>query len=312
MNEEYIIIGKDNPYVDPVLHLWHWPIAVYLFLGGLAAGLLFFSSFYHILGKAEKMPTAMKWASIIAPPAIIIGLVMLFFDLHAKALFWRLYTTVRLTSPMSWGAWTLLIITPLSILWAFRYYVQWFPRLTDRLAWMSQLEAYLDRNRTKLAWPLMTLAIVLGVYTGILLSAFNARPLWNTSALGFLFLVSGLSTAAALIQGLSRSEGEKRTFRYIDMGLILTEILLITHVIMGLLAGPQVQVEAAQLLLSGPFAFGFWFFVIFLGLVLPALFEVLEQAGRKIPAFVVPTLVLLGGLLFRMIMIHAGQISSYT
>ena len=38
--------------------------------------------------------------------------------------------------------------------------------------------------------------IGLGIYTGILLGAFPSRPFWNSSLLGPLFLVSGLSTGA--------------------------------------------------------------------------------------------------------------------
>ena len=38
----------------------------------------------------------------------------------------------------------------------------------------------------------------LGIYTGILLGSFSARPFWNSGALGPLFLVSGMSSAAIL------------------------------------------------------------------------------------------------------------------
>jgi protein NrfD len=41
--------------------------------------------------------------------------------------------------------------------------------------------------------------IGVGIYTGILLNTMVARPLWNTSVLPLLFLVSGLSAAAAAV-----------------------------------------------------------------------------------------------------------------
>ena len=54
MNEELIISGRENLMVDPQLHIWHWPIPLYLFLGGLAAGVLFFAALYYLMGKENE------------------------------------------------------------------------------------------------------------------------------------------------------------------------------------------------------------------------------------------------------------------
>ncbi len=45
----------------------------------------------------------------------------------------------------------------------------------------------------------VALGVALGIYTGVQLSGFNARPFWHSAVLGPLFLVSGLSTGAAVI-----------------------------------------------------------------------------------------------------------------
>ena len=39
MQEEIFISGRNIPKIDPNLEIWHFPIALYLFLGGLAAGI---------------------------------------------------------------------------------------------------------------------------------------------------------------------------------------------------------------------------------------------------------------------------------
>src|SRR5210317_669182 len=127
MKEELIISGRMNPNIDPVLHIWHWHIPVYLFLGGLAAGILFFAALYTIMGREKEMPTAVKWATFLVPPALVLGLMALFFDLKHQLYFWQLYTTVRIESPMSWGAWVLMFITPLSMLWAASYIKEAIP-----------------------------------------------------------------------------------------------------------------------------------------------------------------------------------------
>ncbi len=68
-----------------------------------------------VLNKDKEYPTAVKYASIVSPIALTLGLLALFYDLTHKFYFWQLYTTIRIESPMSWGAWVLLIITPLII-----------------------------------------------------------------------------------------------------------------------------------------------------------------------------------------------------
>lgn len=311
MKEELFISGREIPNVDPYLNIWHWQIPIYLFLGGLAAGILFFSSLYYILGKEKEMPTTVKWAPFVAPFALILGLLMLFLDLKHKLYFWQLYLTVRFQSPMSWGAWVLMFITPLSIAWVATYMKEMVPGWTWKLKILEKLEQWLIPRRIIMAWALLILAIILGIYTGILLSAFNARPLWNTSILGPLFLVSGMSTGVALIMWMSKNHKERRTMSYIDLMLIAIELFFIVHLIMGNLAGSAVQIQAAGLFLGGPFTASFWTFVIVLGLLFPALLEILELRGYRIPVAIPALLIIIGGLVFRFIMVEAGQITRY-
>ncbi|MCF8374531.1 MAG: polysulfide reductase NrfD [Bacteroidales bacterium] len=311
MNEELFISGRDNLNIDPVLHIWHWQIPVYLFLGGLAAGLLFFASLYTIQNKDKEYRTAVKIAPFLAPFALILGLIALFLDLKHKLFFWQLYTTIRLESPMSWGAWTLMIITPLSMIWAASYIKEIFPNWDWKFKWLIQFDKWVVKNRKVFAWLNIYYAIILGVYTGILLSAFNARPLWNTSLLGPLFLVSGLSTGAATIMWMSKDQAERKMFSKIDLILIGIELFFIVHLFMGFLASSQVQIEAANLFLGGEYTAMFWIFVVGIGLIIPAVLETLELLGKHIPVFVPATLILIGGLVFRFIMVDAGQVTRY-
>lgn len=311
MNEEIIISGRNIPGIDPSLHIWHWPISLYLFLGGLSAGILFFAAYYTIRGKQDEMPTAVKWATFIVPFALIIGLAALMYDLRNPLYSWQLYTTIRLESPMSWGAWTLMAVTPLSIMWAASYMKELIPTWDWKLGILNKLEALVIKYRVAIAWVMIVLAVILGIYTGILLSAFNARPLWNNAILGPLFLTSGLSTAAAAIMWMSKTNLERDTFRKIDLLLITIELFFIIHLFMGFLAGPQVQQEAAQLFLGGEYTVPFWIFVVFLGLIFPGILEIMEIRGYKIPVALPAALILIGGLIFRIIMVDAGQLTRY-
>lgn len=311
MREELFASGRDIPNIDPFLHIWHWQIPVYLFLGGLAAGIMFFAGLFTILGKEKEMEATVKWSMFIVPGALVIGLIALFLDLKHQLYFWRLYTTIRMESPMSWGAWTLMFITPLSMAWVATYMKDAIPEWNWKFKIIDNIIDWIKQYRKPMAWAMMLLAVVLGIYTGILLSAFNARPLWNNSILGILFLVSGMSTGVATIMLISKNHVERKIMAQIDLVLIIVELFLITHMIMGFLAGPTVQLEAVDLFLGGQFTVTFWVFVVILGLIFPAVLESLELIGYKIPVAIPAILILIGGLVFRFVMVEAGQITRY-
>lgn len=95
------------------------------------------------------------------------------------------------------------------------------------------------------------------------------------------------------------------------MTIIVIELFLITHMFMGMLAGTQIQIETAKLFLGGKYTVPLWLFVIFFGLVLPLILEVLELRKKHFPKWIVPILVLIGGLLLRFIIAQAGQESRW-
>lgn len=311
MREEIIVSGRMNPMVDPHLHIWHWQIPLYLFLGGLAAGILFFAALYYINGKENEYKTAVRIAPFLTPFLLIIGLLALFIDLRHKAYFWQLYTHVRLQSPMSWGAWTLMVITPVSFIWCALHIRDIRPGFEWKNKWLKIPEDFFNRHKRIIAWIMLIYSAILGIYTGILLSAFNARPLWNTSILGPLFLASGLSAGAAVIMMLSRSAIERKLFAKIDLIIIGIELFLIIHLFMGLLASTQVQIDAAQLFLGGPYTMTFWIFVVILGMVFPAILEILELRRYHVPVIVPSMLVITGSLMLRFIIVYAGQVSRW-
>jgi formate-dependent nitrite reductase membrane component NrfD len=311
MKEELIISGRLNEKIDPVLNIWHWQIPLYLFLGGLAAGILFFAALYTIMGKSEKYKAAVNKAPLIVPLLLMLGLFALFLDLNHKPYFWRLYTTIKLQSPMSWGAWTLMVITPVSFIWAALNIREIFPSWDWRLQFLKDFERFCRKNILSIAWIAIVLSVILGIYTGILFSAFNARPLWNTSILGPLFLTSGLSTGAAAIMLVSNDRNERKLFARIDLLLIAIELFLIVHMFMGFMASTQVQIDAANLFLGGPYTAPFWIFVVGLGLVIPAALEAMELWKKEIPVVITASLVLFGGIMMRFIIAYAGQASRW-
>jgi formate-dependent nitrite reductase membrane component NrfD len=80
---------------------------------------------------------------------------------------------------------------------------------------------------------------------------------------------------------------------------------------MGYKAGSEAQIDAVNLFLGGSFTAPFFAFVVVLGLLFPVLLEVMELRGYKVPIVVPAVLILLGGLIFRFLMVEAGQITRY-
>jgi formate-dependent nitrite reductase membrane component NrfD len=311
MREEIIISGRNNPNIDPQLHIWHWEIPTYLFLGGLAAGVMFFAALYYLRNKENEYSIAVKIAPMLAPVALVLGLIALYLDLNNKFYFWRLYTTIRLDSPMSWGAWTLMVVTPVSIIWSAIHIKELFPNWNWKFDVFKDLLAFFEKNKKTLAWIMLISSAILGIYTGILFSAFNARPLWNTSILGPLFLASGLSAGAAVVIWMSKNHAERKRFAQLDLMIIGIELFLIIHMFMGFLASTQVQIDAANLFLGGAYTAPFWIFVVFLGMIVPAILEGMELKGFKIPVAIPVVLVLFGSVMLRFIIAYAGQESRW-
>jgi len=311
MREEIIVSGRMNAMVDPNLHIWHWQIPLYLFLGGMAAGILCIAALYFIRGRENDYRTAVRITPFLTPVLLVLGLLALLIDLRHKLYFWQLYTNIRLQSPMSWGAWTLMVITPVSFIWCALHIRDLFPNWDWKYNWLKAIETFFNKYKKALAWVMLIYGLILGIYTGILLSAFNARPLWNTSILGPLFLASGLSAGAAATLIMSKNKEERKQFARIDLVIIGIELFLIVHMFMGFLASTQVQIDAAKLFLGGPYTTIFWVFVIMLGLLLPAILEILELRKYHIPAIIPAIMVIFGSLMLRFVIVYAGQASRW-
>ena len=311
MRELTITSGRNNHLVDPHLTVWGWEIPVYLFLGGLVSGILFFSAVYYLLGKEKEMPTVVRVTPLFTPFFLMAGLFVLFLDLDYKLHVFRFYTNIRLESPMSWGSWTLAAITPLSIIWICIHIEHVFPKWKWPYRWLKKVVLFFQDHGRLIAWLIIIYSMLLGMYTGILLSAFNARPFWNTAILGPLFLVSGISTGVALNILLSKNKNERHILTRIDIIAIGIEIFLIIHMFMGFLASTEVHIEAAKLFLGGPYTASFWVFVVGTGLIFPLVIELFED-GKKINPTKIPALfVLFGGLILRFIIVEAGQFSQW-
>jgi protein NrfD len=338
-----ITTTRHNPLVDPVLAVWSWEIPVYLFLGGIVAGLMVLAGFNLL--RLARGDDPRRFFSLQAPILALVllsaGMGALFLDLSHKLYVWRVYLAFQPTSPMSWGSWILLVVYPVLIASALiRLHESW-PWLGARLPAIRRAsDTILGQPRLLrlIAWTNIIVGIGVGIYTGVLLSTMVARPLWNSAILGPLVLFSGHSAGAALlhlaatfaptgpapaglvggafaslVQRLGPVAPDRGTADSVvraDLAFIAIEMALIILLIVGLLSAGAAQIQAARMLVGGTYAWAFWGAIVGVGLLLPLLLQAMELR-HLIPHTVVPALlVLAGGFALRWVMVVAGQHSS--
>jgi len=302
---------RANHLVDPGLHVWGWEIPVYLFLGGLVAGMMVISGYFLFSGRWKNTRSACFVLPGLSILLLSAGMFALFLDLEHKPFVWRLYTTFEPLSPMSWGAWILVLVYPalaanllLRLPEPLRRAAPGLARLSDRL--IEKPAALRWIGSMNMIW-----GGLLGIYTGVLLSALGARPLWNSALLGPLFLVSGLSSAAAFVHLIAPDPGERELLAKADNGFLVTEIVFLALFLIGLLSSTQAHIAAADLLISGPFGAFFWVVVVGLGILIPLVIQLQAVEHRVAHTPVAPLLVIAGGLALRFVIVQAGQVSHW-
>ena len=304
-------ITRANGMIDPFLHIWGWEIPVYLWLGGWVAGMMIITGYFLLGGRHTRRSPLLSALPAIGLVLLSVGMFSLFLDLEHKFYVWRLYTTFQWTSPMSWGSWILLLVYPVLVL-------TWLVRppiiLEDLSATVEKVSLKLQANRPlvrALGITSMVVGTALGVYTGVLLSSLGGRPLWNSGALGVLFLASGMSAAAAFAHLVTPALDERALMVRIDNVVLAAELGILALFLMGLLAGSAPQIEAAKLFLGGPYTAPFWVLVVGLGIMIPLLIQILAARHIIQHTPIAPIMVMAGGLALRWVLVSAGQFSHW-
>jgi formate-dependent nitrite reductase membrane component NrfD len=313
-----VVHGRHNPLIDPTQSIWGWEIPVYLFLGGLAAGLLIVPSVIELRARERPRSAGLRLAPWLSLLVLSLGMAALFLDLAFKTHVHRFYLAFRATSPMSWGSWILLLVYPVGYMLGMgglaegerAALLRWAGRL--RLAGPIMCAfGRAESLRRRLLWAGVAVGACLGVYTGILLGSMAARPGWSSAVMGPLFLASGLSTGAALLLLTSLDEGERLTVVRLDVAAILLEMALIGVMLVGFATGDRAGQHAFLHLVARSWAGPFWAVVVVSGLAVPLTLEAIEIKRRLPLAVLAPVLVLIGGLALRFVLMSSGQASGF-
>jgi protein NrfD len=285
---------------------WGWLIVFYFFIGGLAGGSYFLAVLLDFFGRLEDRPLA-RLGYYVAFPATIVCAVLLAFDLGRPVRFWHMLfesntgiPMFKAYSPMSAGSWALFAFG----LFAFIAFVAAL-REAGRLpgGWLGGLRP------PRLPGSVLAvlggfLAFYVAGYTGVLLGVTN-RPIWaDTPLLGLNFVVSAASTSAALLILLAG-----RRWRF-TTGLLALERFDATVLVLELLALLALLGTLGSVLrvwLNG------WGLLLLLGTIVFGILVplALQWRSRWRPggavAWVAAVLVLVGGFIFRVVIVLSAQ-----
>jgi len=212
---------------------------------------------------------------------------------------------------MSWGSWILVLVYP--ILMA-NMLMRPHKLISDNIPIVKKWQEYLLSKPMlikNLGVITMFFGAGIGLYTGVLLSSLGARPLWSSAILWLLFLVSGLSGAAAFVHVIAKNVYERELLAKADNAFLIIELFVIALFIIGLKTATEVQAFAADTLLTGEFASFFWVFVIGFGIVIPLIIQLLAVNHKIHHTPLAPLMVIIGGLILRFIIVSAGQYSHW-
>jgi formate-dependent nitrite reductase membrane component NrfD len=306
-----IFTTRNNPFVDPFMAMWEWQIPVYLFLGGMVAGMMIISGYFLFSGRHKESNCSCFSIPLTSIVLLSIGMFALFLDLGHKLYVWRLYTTFQFHSPMSWGSWILLLVYLALIA---NILIRPPMRLVNRIPKLNEISGKIQRHPIlikNIGILNMLFGLMLGAYTGVLLSTMGSRPLWNTSILWVLFLVSGLSAAAAFVHLVAKNKAESELLAKADNGFLVVELFVFVMMFLGLLSSAKPHIEAANLLLDGQYAPVFWVFVIGMGIIIPLIIQLLAVNHKIKHTPLAPIMVIVGGLILRFVIVSAGQFSHW-
>ena len=306
MTEFALLLAQVDPPSDTfytVSSEWGLLVVVYLFLGGIAGGAGFLGGMLHLFGAPQDRPMA-RIAFVVAFAAIALSAPLLIIDLNRPDRFWHMFLQsengglmFKWWSPISYGAWGVNAFSAVATLAAIGAIAHWgvLPRA---------LRGLVEGTIGRIIAALTGLGgLFVAGYTGLLL-AYTNRPLWgDTTLLGLLFLLSGVSAAAALLTLIGRRRAHPASVHWLgQLDAWSTVLELATLAILAVsLGGVAREVWGngwGVLLVVG---------VVLLGLLVPLALHLRPRLLGRMSVPSAAALVLLGSFLLRTVIVLSSE-----
>jgi protein NrfD len=309
---------------------WGWYVILYFFLGGLAGGLLAIAAGLETVGDDQDRE-AVRLAHRLAFPLVLLCGGLLTLDLGQPLRFWHMLIKsnrfpeplLKPWSPISLGSWIVMVFAIIA-------FVEFLGTLADapgdnagdsllrKWSWLDKFrrDTLVPARERARSWPsavhrtwrgLSALAgFALAGYTGVLVTG-TSRVAWhNARLMGALFLLSGASTAYALLmlllvrRGRGAADTTVRKLGAADQAAVAFELLVLALMLISLggLGRP---------FWTGGFGVVFWLGVVGIGLLIPLARHWIALGSDEHSVTRAARCVLIGGFLLRFVIVMSPQ-----
>jgi len=293
-------------YIYNVEHHVYWGIliALYFLYAGISAGAFFISSLGTVF-DCEKFKPFSRLSAIAAAVFILAAPLHLLSDLERPGRFFYLFLSFNPASAISWGVWLLTAYAVVTLLYAWQ--IVKAPGSSG-----SQEAGDTDKVR-RYGKAGLLLAVLIEVYTGLVLADVQGRAVWNTPLLPVLFMVTAVVSAAALLIIAVRLRA--RSFAPFGteplakiLGWFLTaDLLLLAVLIIVLWKGDSANHAAAYVMLAGPGQISFLGLEVVLGLIAPLALLAVKWGRSGSGGLLAGLLALIGVIAMRTNIVLIGQ-----
>jgi tetrathionate reductase subunit C len=278
-------------------------IALYIFFTGLSAGSFFVSTLSYGFGFKQYRALS-KPAIVTATLMLFVAPVFLLVHVGQPLRAWHLFFFLNLGSPITWGSFLLTTYPVFCLLYGYCI--------------------FLGKDRPARIWGLVGIPFAVAVhgYTGFILSFCASRPMWHTSMVPLLFLVSAVVSGTALMilvfAAVTKARGEEfgeageNGRLLLSLGRILGWILLLdlvltgAEILVGSVSGRETR-SAVGLLLNGALAPRFLGMEIALGKLVPLVLLLLPGFRRVWTVLLASLFIVVGILFMRLDLVAVGE-----
>ena len=267
-------------------------VVIYFFLSGLGAGAFLTAAACRLFGGG-RFAKIEKTAAIAAPLLLMPGLLCLVIELGKPFRFFNLFLNFNPSSVASWGVWMINIFMAIAVVNAYLH-------VKGKLA-----------KAKPLACAGSVFAVIVGLYSGMLLYQMRGHELWHSALVPVIFLASAIASGLAIVLLLSISAradsdqiGVLATALAVAVGVDL--VLALTEIVSLAFAGGA-KAEAGNVILSGGSGVLFIGIYLILGLAIPLGILIWQRASRSVQVSAA-VLVLVGTLAMRYVIVMGGQV----
>lgn len=243
---------------------WGLWVAIYFHGVGIAGGSFLIGVWLYIFDfPLAREIRFLRSVIVLGAASIMASFMAVGLDLGHMERAYRIFIYPSFTSMMTFNAWMYTLFLIFS-------FVAWYLTYRDNSGWLKPVLIF--TSLLSIAFPSQS-----GAFFGVV----EAKPFWHSALLPVLFLTSALVSGSALLMIIANwfaTRNKSLDEEYIKFEKTIRFILIISMTLYFVFEwaefsisiwNPEIENEAISLILTGPYAWIFWFVHLLIGGVVP-------------------------------------------